>query len=182
MVQEKSHAPESGCRPRAREIGACSFEQPPIAHARGAHRLARPAAQTEVYVVRERAGGHRQAPFGGGAHEIEASSWRVVLIAELQVRGTRAHAQPAMDARQELLRLMIERTTESCPHRRLLVHKLATNRPGLKMRFGSKVCLSARMSGRLDPASPHTSTFCLIAGGACSTITCPRRDSHAVRR
>src|SRR6185436_7755856 len=65
--------------------------------ARGAHGLARPAAQTLVEVLHHVVAGS-DAAFGEAAHQVEAPARRIGLDLERAVRGTRGQTKAAVDA------------------------------------------------------------------------------------
>jgi hypothetical protein len=98
-------SPRAGppCGRRPLELPARLFQQPSVRHARGAHRLARAAAEAEIEVVDEVVA-RLDPPLREPAHQVEAAARRVRLDLQLTVRRARGEAEAAVNAGVEIAR------------------------------------------------------------------------------
>src|SRR5215813_8775489 len=159
--------------PRPRQLGPRRLEELTEGHARGAGRLARPAAETEVEMPGETRREGRAA-LGRRPHEIDPPPWRVHLLLQHPVGRTLRQADSAMYARPERVDGLGIRQPPG------LAHSPPTNRPGFRMPAGSNSALRRRMIASGSGATgPQTSTVSFTARGARSTTRLPPSGASA---
>jgi len=70
------------------------------------------AAKAAIDMLAEGRGGIFQAPFGDRSHEIQTTTWSIILIAGDDVRGTGLQAESTVNAGEELLLFVGERALQ----------------------------------------------------------------------
>jgi hypothetical protein len=76
-----------------------------VLNTRGTDLLARAATQASIDMRLKRCGRILEAPLGHRPHQVKAPTWSIILVPRDHVRRTRLEAQPAMNARQQLVSL-----------------------------------------------------------------------------
>ena len=139
----------SGGRFTSRERRARRLEQRAVRHARRTRSLARAAAEAAIDVRVHRWVVERELAFHQRAHEVDASTRRVVLVSERDVRRTRLEAEAAVHARIDPCARSCERSAGNRARGRVRprAHATSPRMPRLRMRCGSKASRTARESG-----------------------------------
>src|SRR5262245_63853507 len=109
----------------ALDLSACRLDQLAVGYARGAHRLARPAAEAEIQML-DRVVGQRESSFRERLDEEDAAARGIHLGAELGERGAVREAEPAVHAAMHTLHALAverERSAHVIRRRRVSRHR-----------------------------------------------------------
>ena len=96
------------------------LEQEPVANTGRADGLASATTETSIDVKCERGIARFEATLSDGAHQVDSTARRVVLIAEQLVGGTRGQAEAAVYTGEDIVELRRQRpmVCARCRHRR----------------------------------------------------------------